>query len=458
MEDIFSTNSDHVASGELELEDGAQIAVVGGGPSGSFFTYFALDFAARLGTDISIDIYEPKDFHCAGPSGCNHCGGIVSETLIQNLSAEGIVLPANVIRRGIESYTLHLETGSTVIQTPLKEQRIASVYRGFGPKGSVDEDQESFDNYLLDLCQEKGANVINEKVTEAERVEDGIILRTQKKSEKKYDLVVGAVGLSMKALSVFKTIVPHYAEPAITKTHICEFYLDPKLIDEYFGNSMHVFLLDIPKIKFGALIPKGSYVTMVLLGSDINSQIVKGFLDAEPVRKCFPPGIDIHSIIPCHCFPTINIKAAKAPYADRVILVGDSSSSKLYKNGIGSAYITAKAAAKIAVFDGISEEVFKKNYQPVCNELERDNAIGKMIFELTTVIQKSLFLKTGLHHMVNKEQKSANFKRRMSSMLWDTFTGSAPYTDILKRGMNPRVITGLAWNTITGNLNGYKKH
>ena len=262
----------------------------------------------------------------------------------------------------------------------------------------------------------------------------------------------------MKALSVFKEIVPHYAEPAITKTHICEFYLDPKVIDEYFGNSMHVFLLNVPKIKFGALIPKGSYVTMVLLGSDINSEIVNSFLDSEPVRKCFPPDIDIHSIIPCHCFPTINVRAAKAPYADRVILVGDSSTSKLYKNGIGSAYITSKAAAKIAIFEGISEKVFKKHYQPVCDELNMDNSIGKGIFALTSIIQKSSFLKTGLHHMVNKEQKSANFKRRMSSMLWDTFTGSAPYTDILKRGLNPMVTAGLVWNTITGNLNGYNKH
>ena len=99
----------------IELKNGSSIAVVGGGPSGRFFTYFALDFASHFDMNINIDVYEPKDFQCAGPRGCNHCGGIVSESLIQNLSAEGIVLPANVIRRGIESYTLHLETGTTVI-------------------------------------------------------------------------------------------------------------------------------------------------------------------------------------------------------------------------------------------------------------------------------------------------------------------------------------------------------
>ena len=70
----------------------------------------------------------------------------------------------------------------------------------------------------------------------------------------------------MKALQLFKDINPGYIMPKTTKTHICEFYMEEEMIDEYFGNSMHVFLLNLPHIKFGALIPKGNYVTMVLLG------------------------------------------------------------------------------------------------------------------------------------------------------------------------------------------------
>jgi flavin-dependent dehydrogenase len=441
---------EHNISNGLELDDNSSIAVIGGGPAGSFFTYFALDFAQRVGIDINIDIYEAKDFTCAGPSGCNHCGGIVSESLIQMLSTEGIVLPANVIQKGIETYTLHLESGTTVIKTPLEEQRIAAVYRGFGPKGAHEDDQESFDNFLLQLCAKKGANIHIDKVTSLERTDDGINLSSRKGGEKKYDLVVGAAGLNPKTLSLFKGICPAYLSPETTKTHICEFYLDPKVVDEYFGNSMHVFLLDVPNIKFGALIPKGHYVTLVLLGSNINRDIVKSFLDTKEVRQCFPPDIDLEKIIPCFCFPTINIKAAKSAYSDRAILIGDSSSSKLYKNGIGSAYITAKAAAKTAIFEGISEKDFKKTYQKVCNELNLDNNIGKGIFALTTIIQKSPLLKKGLYKMVVEEQGKDSEKRRMSSILWDTFTGSAPYTDILKRGIHPLVGSTLILNTIKG--------
>ena len=94
MLELLNSSTDN-----LELTDGSRIAVVGGGPSGSFFSYFALDFASRLGIEIGIDIIEAKDFTCTGPPGCNRCGGIISESLIQMLSTEGIVLPSKVVRR-----------------------------------------------------------------------------------------------------------------------------------------------------------------------------------------------------------------------------------------------------------------------------------------------------------------------------------------------------------------------
>ncbi len=441
-----------------ELHDGSNIAVIGGGPAGSFFSYFALDFARRMDLEINIDIIEAKSFLKPGPAGCNHCGGIVSESLVQMMSAEGIVLPTSVVRRGIESYTIHLETGSAVIQTPLREQRIASVYRGFGPKGAKDTDYESFDGYLLKLCEENGVNIINDRVKKLLRHEDGIVVERASGENKKYDLVVGSVGLNLKTLELFKDINPGYIMPKTTKTHICEFYMDEEVIDEYFGNSMHVFLLNLPHIKFGALIPKGKYVTMVLLGDKIDSKIVDTFLESEPVKRCFPRNAEMRNLMHCQCFPTINIQGAKSAYGDRMILIGDSSSSKLYKNGIGAAYLTSKAAAKTAIFHGISEADFKKHYQKVCNKLDFDNAIGKFIFNVTTVIQKSSILKKGLFNTVLSEQSKVRYQRRLSAILWDTFTGSAPYADILQRGIDPRLTLSFMMNLFNGKVNNSNNH
>lgn len=446
------TNTDN-----LVLEDGSSIAVIGGGPAGSFFTYFALDFAERIGVDINIDIIESKEFSCKGPKGCNNCGGIVSESLIEALSTEGIVLPATVIRRGIESYTMHLEQGSTVIETPFQEQRIASMFRGFGPLGTYENEQLSFDNYLLDLCRDKGANIIVDRLTEATNVDGGVLVKTKNGHEKKYDLIVGSVGLSKKSFELFRNLSPAFVPPQQTKTYICEYQLDRETIDEYFGNSMHVFLINVPHIKFGALIPKGQFVTLVLLGSEINKEIVSEFVNSKQVQDCFPPGVKLDDINSCKCFPSINVKGAKSAFADRMVLIGDSSSSKLYKNGIGAAYITAKAAAKTVIFEGISKADFKKSYLPVCKDLNFDNLIGKLIFLVTTVIQKSGFLKKGLLKMVISEQKKSSEKRRMSSVLWDTFTGSAPYRGILLRVMNPLVLMSLVYNVITGLFTTIKK-
>jgi hypothetical protein len=167
----------------------------------------------------------------------------------------------------------------------------------------------------------------------------------------------------------------------------------------------------------------------------------------------FPPGIILDDITPCKCYPSINVKGAKLAYDDRVVLVGDSASSKLYKNGIGAAYITGKAAANTAVFNGISAAAFKKYYQPACSNLDRDNVLGKFIFSVTGVIQKSHLLKSAMLALVVKEQAKKNRNRKMSAILWDTFTGSAAYRDIFLRFLNPMLILPLIWNIMKSMFN-----
>ena len=427
----------------IELKDGSTIAVIGGGPAGSFFTYYALEFAKRLDLDISIDIFEAKNFTKIGAGGCNHCGGIVSESLVQKLSTDGIIIPTEIIQRGVNSYTMHVENGHAMIQTPDKERRIASVFRGCGPKGCLDVTQRSFDNYLLDLCKKKGAQVFLEKITGIQRVDDGVVVKSRKIINKKYDLVVGAVGLNKKTLELFESIGTHFTPPEVTRTYISEFHLSQDLVDNYFGGSMHVFLLNLPNITFGALIPKGEYVTLVLLGKDIDKEIVDKFITSKEVKGCFPKGMVLEEAAPCKCYPFINIKGAIQPYDDNIVLIGDSASSKLYKNGIGAAYITGRAAAKTAVFDGISRKSFEKSYQTVCSDLDKDNRVGKLIFLFTKIIQRSSVLKKAVLYSVLREQKSVNADKLMSSALWDTFTGSASYRNILMRFFHPVLLFNL---------------
>ena len=113
-----------------------------------------------------------------------------------------------------------------------------------------------------------------------------------------------------------------------------------------------------------------------------------------------------------------------------------ASENRLYKDGIGGAYRTSKAAARTAAYYGIAAKDFRQHYLPVCRNLATDNAIGKVVFATTHVIQGLRVTRRGLLQMVAAEQKRGA-PAGMSSVLWDTFTGSAPYRDVFWRTLHP---------------------
>ena len=451
----------------MTLGDGSKVAVIGGGPAGSFFSYFLIDFAERMTMDIGVDICEPKDFSRFGPAGCNHCGGIVSESMVQSLATEGILLPATVVQRGIESYVIHTDVGSARLETPVHEKRIAAVHRGAGPLGTKESDWGSFDGFLQELTTQKGANHIKDRVDRI-HYEDGRPVVTTKGGESRtYDLIAGTGGINSRFTDLFSGQAFDYRPPGQTKTYICEYNLGVETVKQYFGDAMHVFLLDIPRLKFGALIPKGAHVTMCILGRDIDKDLIEAFANTPEVKGCFPPDLDLARAPGCNggcfppeldlsrspgckCFPKINVRGAVEPFGDRLVLIGDCAVTRLYKDGIGGAYYMAKAAASTAVFNGISRESFRKHYWPACRKLERDNAVGKFIFIFTHFIQKNKFMKRGILRVVAREQQRPGPTRILSGVLWDTFTGSSSYGNIFKRTLTPRFLTSLAWETALG--------
>ena len=142
----------------------------------------------------------------------------------------------------------------------------------------------------------------------------------------------------------------------------------------------------------------------------------------------------------------MNISGANQPFADRVVLIGDCGVSRPYKDGIGAAYRTAKAAATTAVFHGISAEDFRRGYWPVCQGIATDNTVGKVVFSITRLIQMTRFSRHAVLHMVTSEQQQETGPRRMSGVLWDTFTGSAPYRDVFLRSLHPDFLSRFLLN------------
>ncbi|MGB3862506.1 MAG: hypothetical protein WA915_10500 [Candidatus Aminicenantaceae bacterium] len=429
----------------FKLNENSHIAVIGGGPAGSFFTYFLLKMADRVDLKLHVDIFETRDFDNPGPPGCNMCGGIISETLVQTLATEGVELPPNVVQRGVDSYFLHMDVGSVKIETPLQEMRIAAIYRGGGPKGNTDLEWGSFDGYLLKLARYKGAHLIDDRVVDVSLSNGRPEIKTRGGIVRSYDLLVVAVGVNSPALKLFQDLGLGYKPPGTTKTYICEYYLGHEGVGKNLGSSMHTFLLKIPRLEFAAIVPKGSYATVCMLGYKIDKDLVRSFLNDPVVKKNFPLDWDSNKEA-CQCSPRMNITPAKKPYAERMVFLGDCGVSRLYKDGIGAAYRTAKAAARTALFEGVSAEDFEDHFWPTLKSLKNDNAIGKLIFFVIGQLQKIRLTRRVILRMVSKEQKKEGKKRRMSAVLWDMFTGSAPYKEVFFRTLHPLFLTSFLWS------------
>jgi flavin-dependent dehydrogenase len=427
------------------LQDGARVAVMGGGPAGAFFGYFLLAMARRVDLRLQVDIYEPRDFAQPGPAGCNMCGGILYEGLVQKLAAEGIALPPGIVQGGIDACTLHMDVGSRPFETPAREKRIASVYRGAGPRGSAAPAGQSLDGYLLARAQELGANLLPARVEAVERVPGGLQVQTRRFGVQRYDLLAVAAGVNTSALKLFPAVVPGYRPPATLQLRACEYRLSAEAVEHYLGSAFHVFLLDLPGLDFAGIIPKGEYATVAMLGRGISPEVFDAFLNAPEVKACLPPGWRPDQPA-CQCAPRINVGPARQPFGDRVVFLGDSGVSRLYKDGIGAAYRAAKAAANTAVFHGVSADDFRRHFQPVYRRMTLDNVIGRFVFWTIRQIQHRRFARRAVLAMVARERPGALGPYTMSAVLWDTFSGNVTYREVLLRSLHPAFLGRLGLN------------
>ena len=444
-------------SSSLKLKNGSRVAVMGGGPAGSFFSYFLLDMAERAGLKIQVDIYEPRDFAVPGPRGCNMCGGVIYESLVQSLAVEGINLPVSVVQRGIQFNMLHLDVGNALIQTPRHEKRIATTFRGTGPRGLKEFRGASLDGYLMQTAIAKGARHIHGRVDEVRWSTDGdernagskvVQLRNQGGAFQTYELLAVASGVNTTALKLFQNLDFGYKPPRTSKLLVREYYLGEAAVSKYVGPVFHAFLLDIPGLDYGAIIPKGDYVTVCLLSShgDLDAGAMNTFLENPAVKRALPPDFSSDHFA-CYCGPRINTMGCKPPFGDRIVFIGDSGVSRLYKDGIGAAYRAAKIAASTAIFQGISSHDFKRHYLPFCQKMELDNRIGKLLFRAIGLIQKMQVTRRAVLDMVSIEQQGkANAERGMSMLMWDMLTGGAPYKEVLLRTLHPIFWLRFLWS------------
>jgi hypothetical protein len=88
------------------------------------------------------------------------------------------------------------------------------------------------------------------------------------------------------------------------------------------------------------------------------------------------------------------------------------------------------------------------SFWPACRVIEKDNAIGKVMFGTTGLLKRFRFLRAVILRMAAREQAVRSRKPHMSSLLWNMFTGSAPYTEIFIGAIQPGFIGHLVRNFV----------
>ncbi|MBI2866180.1 MAG: FAD-dependent oxidoreductase [Chloroflexi bacterium] len=409
------------------MDTGLRVATVGGGPAGSLFALFLAKYAREQGLALEVDIYEPRDFAHAGPPGCNRCAGILSGRFLDNIRELGLNIPQTVVQSRINTYSVISPFGTIEVANPEPDREIFSIYRGGGPLRAPIPGEQSFDLFLLEEARRRGARCLRRRVKEIRLHPQPAVLSAE--GWEAYDLVALCTGVNSPPIPIEG--VP-YSRPPTLRMSQDELMARPEDVANHFGHRVKVFILPSSPLIFGTLVPKGSRINVSLLGEG-GPPSVSDFLAHPLVARELP--FPYRRV--CGCRPLISVGRALHPYADGFVAVGDSSVTHLYKDGIGSALLTARQAARTAVYRGVSAQSFHRHYAPFLASLQRDNAYGRLLFGTHQMLKRrsAFFLAHG--ELARQERQTAARHRPFNQVLWDLFTGSHSYSHILRMGLAP---------------------
>lgn len=434
-----------------QLDNDSRVAIIGGGPAGSFFALYLRHFARLQGVQPQITIYQERSFDALGPKGCKGCAGIISLSLIKNMAELNISPPPEVIQTIIDRFAVHSPYASIDISNPDKDIKIMSVYRGGGPRISHYEKKISFDGWLLRQAEKNGIEVINGEVSRLWAGAAAGLEMAGKRTD--YDLLALATGINSKMIPIEGTV---YVPPGTNIMAMNELYLGAAEVRSCLGNAAHAFLIPHSGLIFGTLVPKGDFVNVSVLSSRKYPVSIADFLDYDIVKEILPPRYEIA----CGCRPYTAVRAANNYYDDRFITIGDAVVTRLYKDGIGSALTLARAAAHAAIHYGVSRRDFQRHYRPFYRNMHWHNQWGHLLFSLNDKVKESKVFILAQQRLIGDEQEKKTELQPFTKAAWGMFTGSYSYGRIAKKIFSPlsliRLISALlkeGW----GNLSSRKE-
>ena len=463
------------APGRGTLPERATVVVVGGGPAGSFFAIRALRRARELGQSLDLTILERKTEVCfyrpvalCSWEGCNYCAGGISPQLADVLNENDISLPEDVIETNATEITVHGDWKS--IRLPVPEGRqMLTVFRGSRPKHREGR-YTNFDSFLLHCAAEEGARVVTAEARDIRRSASGRpvvgyrVATPEGETEMEADFVVVATGVNrypgMKLeadpfLSALTEIMPGLRLPKVRKAVISELQAQEDILASMDG-EVHFAQYGSKdlSIEMSSLIPKGKWITVVLLGKSVDRadhsqhlQIVDRFMALPHIRRVLPRGVHLQTV--CACHPNMSVGAARHHFSDGIALVGDMAVSRLYKDGLFSAFVTSSALADCILTEGVDRASLKKHYAPVVKRFELDNRFGRVVFLLSRMVFSNPKLSRVVYQALITERKTKRQQQRqLNSVLWKIASGDDSYRRIFLTMIRP----GSVWSILVGGL------
>ena len=421
-------------SPSYQLNNDSRVAIIGGGPAGSFFALYLRHYARLRGIQPQITIYQERPFDALGPKGCKGCAGIISLSLIKDMAELDISPPPEIIQTIIDSFAVHSPYASIDISNPDKDIRIMSVYRGGGPRISHYEKQISFDGWLLRQAEKNDIEVVNTRIT---RLWTGEVTGLEVAGKRiDCDLLALTSGVNTKMISIEgRTYVP----PKTNVMAMSELFLGADVVRSHLGNAAHAFLIPRTGLIFGTLVPKGDFVNVSVLSSSKRPVSIAAFLNYDIVKEILPPQYEIA----CGCRPHAAFAAAHHYYADKFIAIGDAAVTRLYKDGIGTSLTMARAAAHTAVHHGVSRCDFQHHYRPLFNSMNWNNRWGHLLFSLNGKIKESKVFFLAQQRLIGDEQEKKTERQPFTKAAWGMFTGSYSYGRIAKKIFSPLALIRL---------------
>src|ERR1035438_10280843 len=360
------------------LQNNDCVAVVGGGPAGSFFAIYLLREARRLNRRIEVVIVETRSPINMGAAalecrGCGFCAGGISPRLDEILEQQGLSVPDEIVQGRFDYVWIQGQWKNFRLRVP-KDKRMYSVFRGSLP-GRRSGSPAGFDGFLLGEAVKEGAHTLYGTVEAMAYGASGLprlTVRTESGERVPLDasFVTIATGINAHCgrdyrddslMVSVKRLNPAFVPGRSRKAFIFELDVGEDYLERNLRREIYFIEYGSKQLalEHTALVPKGRFLTVAMRGKCIDEailprdsrQIIHDFLTLPQIERILP-GIAAAPLA-CACAPRMTVTTARSPFGDRFAIIGDAVGSRLNKDGLFSAHVTASRLAQTVLQDGI---------------------------------------------------------------------------------------------------------